>query len=261
MSKTLWGGAVGDSAAVLLPAFFALSGFLVMGSAVRVGSLSTFISYRALRILPALSTEVVLAAILIGPVTTSLPLSAYFSDPLFFRYFANIAGYITFLLPGVFLDNPLRTVNGSLWTIPPEISCYIFLALMLLSGGYRSKTTYIVLLVAMMAVNIRADATASAEVALATNSVLQYHLLLYFVIGNMAYLHRHAIPSHFLLFCAAPCSASFLSAFPSGPISPRFPSSIAPSFSERGAFRKFRFFPGATTLTASIFTPSRFNSL
>ena len=107
---------------MLLPAFFAVSGFLVMGSAVRTGSLSTFLSFRALRILPALSTEVAIGAILIGGIWTTLPAREYFLDPGFWRYFRNIVGNIIFYLPGVFKSNPTEIVNGSLWTIPPETS-------------------------------------------------------------------------------------------------------------------------------------------
>ena len=44
--------------ASILPIFFSLSGFLVAGSAVRSKSLKVFLSYRVLRIVPALSVEV-----------------------------------------------------------------------------------------------------------------------------------------------------------------------------------------------------------
>ena len=42
-----------------VPAFFALSGFLVMGSAVRTRATQTFLAYRALRIFPALFVELI----------------------------------------------------------------------------------------------------------------------------------------------------------------------------------------------------------
>src|SRR5271168_2704028 len=118
----------------IVPAFFALSGFLVTGSALRVRATSTFLMFRVLRILPALLVEVTLSALVLGPIFTTLPLRHYFSDPQFFRYFGNIVGWITFYLPGVFHDNIYPTVNGNLWTLPAELDCYLITGALLLTG-------------------------------------------------------------------------------------------------------------------------------
>ncbi|MBB3951167.1 acyltransferase family protein [Aureimonas jatrophae] len=123
-------------AALILPMFFALSGFLVAGSLVRSATLISFGGLRILRIVPALAVEVTLSALLLGPYFTALPLSEYFSSPIFYAYFLNIIGEIHFVLPGVFLDNPVpSTVNGQLWTIPYELKCYVILAALALFGA------------------------------------------------------------------------------------------------------------------------------
>jgi peptidoglycan/LPS O-acetylase OafA/YrhL len=117
----------------VVPAFFALSGFLVSGSLHRSKTTIGFLSLRALRIFPALSVESLLAMLVLGPLVTSFPLASYFSDPLFREYPLNIIGDIHYFLPGVFLDNPVpRVVNLQLWTIPAEMNCYLFLAAVLL---------------------------------------------------------------------------------------------------------------------------------
>lgn len=109
----------------LLPMFFALSGFLVTASLLRVPILN-FIGLRVLRIFPALVVEVVISALIFGPLLTTLPLGEYFSDPTFHAYFNNVYGNIHYYLPGVFADNPFSgAVNGSLWTVPFELECYI----------------------------------------------------------------------------------------------------------------------------------------
>ena len=77
----------------ILPMFFALSGFLVTASAMRL-TLPNFLVHRGARILPALITEITLSALLLGPLLTIYPLSQYFSDARFFRYFLNIFGLI-----------------------------------------------------------------------------------------------------------------------------------------------------------------------
>jgi peptidoglycan/LPS O-acetylase OafA/YrhL len=113
----------------ILPMFFALSGFLVAGSLERNRSLISFLGLRVLRLFPALLCEVTLSALLLGPVFTNLKLEEYFSDSQFRNYFWNLSGDIHYLLPGVFANNPLpRIVNGQLWTLPSELSCYCILA-------------------------------------------------------------------------------------------------------------------------------------
>ena len=57
-----------------VPMFFALSGFLVTGSAIRLGSVKKFLIFRLLRILPALCTEVSLSAVFLGLFFSNLTL-------------------------------------------------------------------------------------------------------------------------------------------------------------------------------------------
>ncbi len=115
---------------LIVPAFFALSGFLVASSLYR-NNLPSFLTLRSLRIFPALIVEVTISALILGPVLTQYTLSNYFSDPLFRSYFLNVIGYIHYYLPGLFLTNPYSgVVNAQLWTIPFELECYIIIAFM-----------------------------------------------------------------------------------------------------------------------------------
>jgi peptidoglycan/LPS O-acetylase OafA/YrhL len=70
----------------LVPMFFALSGFLVSASGQRL-SLKNFLINRGLRIVPALTVDVIVCALILGPLVTTVSLQQYFSDPQFFRYF------------------------------------------------------------------------------------------------------------------------------------------------------------------------------
>jgi peptidoglycan/LPS O-acetylase OafA/YrhL len=126
--------------ALILPSFFALSGFLVAGSLERSKNIVHFLSLRILRIFPALSAEVLLSALLVGPAVTSYALRDYFSDSLFFRYFFNIIGHVQFKLPGAFETNPLPLiVNGQLWTVPFELECYAALTAVALVGIVKKR--------------------------------------------------------------------------------------------------------------------------
>jgi peptidoglycan/LPS O-acetylase OafA/YrhL len=132
----LWRG----PAAALVPMFFALSGFLVAGSLERSRHLVTFFGLRALRIIPALTGEVVLSALVLGPLLTTYSLHLYFTDPRFFTYFCNIIGDIHYQLPGLFTGNPdTDATNAQLWTVPYELFFYIICAVIALIGIYKRR--------------------------------------------------------------------------------------------------------------------------
>lgn len=121
----------------ILPMFFALSGFLVAGSALRL-PLREYILNRSFRIMPALWVDIVFCALFLGPIFTSFSLAAYFSGREFFEYFLNFTGLIHYALPGTFLNNPYAgVVNGALWTVPYEIACYILMSAMIWTGMIR----------------------------------------------------------------------------------------------------------------------------
>lgn len=125
--------------------FFIISGFLVMGSIQRRSLKDYFIS-RALRIYPALALVVLLSAFALGPLFTSLSLADYLAHPATYSYLLNATGVTNrFDLPGVFTANPfVGSVNGSLWTIPLEMACYVMLAVLYAFGFVRPVHALIV---------------------------------------------------------------------------------------------------------------------
>jgi peptidoglycan/LPS O-acetylase OafA/YrhL len=146
LPQKLWSGPLRPFLLAILPMFFALSGFLVTGSAMRARSAKKFLVLRLLRLMPALMVEVTLSALVLGPILTTIPLQQYFSDRLFFSYFGNIVGHVQFFLPGVFTATPMAgVVNLNLWTLTPEYYCYAFMLLLMMSGALfdRLKITVI----------------------------------------------------------------------------------------------------------------------
>lgn len=135
----LWQKLLNPFAMMIVPMFFSLSGFLVSGSFERNKSLVTFMGLRVFRIMPALSVEVLLSALILGPLLTVLPLEAYYGSPVFHAYFWNLVGEIHYYLPGVFESNPVRQVNGQLWTVPYELVCYVVLAGFAVLGIYKIR--------------------------------------------------------------------------------------------------------------------------
>jgi peptidoglycan/LPS O-acetylase OafA/YrhL len=123
--------------------FFAISGFLIAMSWLRRPNLRGFAVRRGLRILPALAVTVVLCALALGPLVTSLSASSYFADPATPGYVIDnlvsvgTGGFghqIVLDLPGVFVSHPDHAVNVSLWTLPIEVRAYGLVALLGLVG-------------------------------------------------------------------------------------------------------------------------------
>jgi peptidoglycan/LPS O-acetylase OafA/YrhL len=191
----------------LVGAFFVLSGFLVAGSAFRTRDTRQFLSFRALRIAPALASEVLLSALVLGPLVTSVSLDAYFGDPTFFRYFGNIFGFVTYELPGVFNENPIPSlVNGNLWTLPPEFYCYLVLSALMASGVlFQRKSLFYVLLAVSIAVAATATFGWFAPTRMDTTRFAGWFLVYLFLVGVALWVYAEHVrlDRRLFLFCGA----------------------------------------------------------
>jgi hypothetical protein len=133
-----------------------------------------------------------------GFAVTSLSASAYINDPLFSSYFGSIVGRVRFVLPGVFVDNPIPSVvNVSLRTIPPEICCYVAMTLTILYRAYKNKYAMAVFTAIFVLVNMWLDITSQAPSGIVVSARM---LVVCFFIGSLAYLWGDFIPYDFRLF-------------------------------------------------------------
>ncbi|CAN5479902.1 acyltransferase [soil metagenome] len=109
--------------------FFSMSGYLVSQSWLRSERLGKFLTSRFLRIWPALAVVTLLEMFVLGPTVSSLDAATYFADSRTWRFLSNLCFSIRYDLPGVFVGNPHpNAVNGSTWSIPVEVKCYLVLA-------------------------------------------------------------------------------------------------------------------------------------
>lgn len=125
-----------------LYAFFAISGYLIAESFERSRTTWHFVAARVLRLYPALVVVLLLTVLLLGPWTTTLSLSDYYTDPSTATYVPrNLSlAFLQYDLPGVFTTNPNPgAINGSLWTLVHEVACYSGLAALAFLGVLRSK--------------------------------------------------------------------------------------------------------------------------
>jgi peptidoglycan/LPS O-acetylase OafA/YrhL len=208
--KAIWSGLPSIYMHAILPMFFALSGFLVAGSLERCPTLISFYGLRILRIVPALFVEVVMSALIFGPILSRLDMSAYFADIKFYTYFLNIVGDIHYFLPGVFTDNPIPfAVNYQLWTVPFELECYLALGALAVVGIMANRKLLLAVVIlgqALWGYEALKHSESGAQVG-ATGPLL----VLAFLTGVLFYLYRNEIKlKPYLLALACLASAGLM---------------------------------------------------
>ena len=129
--------------------FFTLSGFLVAGSLVKRG-VRDFAVARLLRLVPGLWVMLIVVTLALGALVGTHDFGRFLGEPQTWRFIARNASLLAadYRLPGVFEANPISAVNGSLWTIPQEVRCYIALGLIGAAGAMRSRRWLAVALIA-----------------------------------------------------------------------------------------------------------------
>lgn len=147
--------------AIAVSIFFAFSGYYVTMSLLRKGS-KEFIKNRLSRLLPELWLVVLLTVLVVGPIFTNLSLGEYLTNPGTWLYLLNAVLIPWHFLPGVFSNNIYGgTVNGSLWTLPVEFICYIYIfiveKLRLLNKKYLKYVYVASILVAAVAYLLAKD--------------------------------------------------------------------------------------------------------
>jgi peptidoglycan/LPS O-acetylase OafA/YrhL len=141
------------SGSLAVKAFFFLSGLVVTNSIIQSPRILEFTLSRFFRVFPALIICVLLSALVLGPLYTQLTIDQYFSNPNFKTYVLNnLTLKLHWELPGVFLTNPLRAVNGSLWTLPLEVACYVVLVALALIGLFRSRISSSIVIILIICV-------------------------------------------------------------------------------------------------------------
>ena len=184
--------------------FFSLSGYLVTKSWHADPHVLRFAARRALRIWPALAAAVIFAALVVGPLVTAIPLHVYFTHQMFLDYFSTLYLKVMYVLPGVFETNPhTLSVNGSLWTIPLEVRCYLVVAVLGLLGGMKRRSIFLLIAAASFTWYIYKN---SPDLRGAVH--FGRELSTYFVAGAVWYYFEGAWKKRPMLFLALVLSAA-----------------------------------------------------
>jgi len=119
--------------------FFAISGYLVTAS-IQQRSLSEFAVSRVLRLYPAVLVYLAISVFIIGPIASSVPVKTYLQAEPWNNFLNGWLWEWNYNLPYVFENSPRAgATNGSAWTLPVELRCYILVFLMGFVGLFDSR--------------------------------------------------------------------------------------------------------------------------
>lgn len=136
---------------VAVKIFFFLSGLVVANSLLAKKNIVQFAVARVFRVMPALIAVLGLWAFVFGPMLTALPLEEYFTSSAVYKYFFRGSLLsLRFTLPGVFTATANESINGSLWSIPFEMSAYFWLAALYALGVFRARTVAVLVFLVLL---------------------------------------------------------------------------------------------------------------
>jgi peptidoglycan/LPS O-acetylase OafA/YrhL len=117
--------------------FFLLSGYLIVQSWMSCPEVLEFLKKRVLRIYPAFIVATAISAFVVGPLAADP--AQYFSSFMPGEFTKALILLEIPKIPNVFSGTPYAIVNGSMWTIAYEFTCYLMVILLGLSGAVKKR--------------------------------------------------------------------------------------------------------------------------
>jgi peptidoglycan/LPS O-acetylase OafA/YrhL len=203
-----------DVSAMAVDGFFVLSGFLVAGSWLRLGSFRRYTWHRFLRIMPGFWVCLLVTAFVAAPVAAVLAGGSATSvlsgeEPAWRYVVANaLLPIVQFGIGGV--PDPLgggpADFDGALWTLAYEAFCYGVLALLGVVGVLRRRWLLVGVTVVVWLLGVAEHARLlPVDVPVFTNQELSRFLLM-FLLGAVAQVFAPRIVVHWALASAAALS-------------------------------------------------------
>jgi peptidoglycan/LPS O-acetylase OafA/YrhL len=181
--------------------FFFISGMLITQSYVQTRSAWRFALMRAIRIYPGAIFCLLLTALVLGPLATTLPPAAYLTSSDTYCYIRDNWSLTTILqawsptcntLPGVFEKNKYAgAINGSLWTLMPEAACYAYVMILGMLGCLNSRMRIVLTIAAILLVHAYSPKLVPFFSDDHYTDTLK--VAMFFLAGVLAYAYRDAI--------------------------------------------------------------------
>jgi len=189
-----------------VPGFFIISGFLIYMSYEKSTTLGDYYWKRLLRLAPAYIILIFISAIFLF-FASSADAEQYFSNSWLDYVFYNLLfmNFISPELPGVFSDNIIQAVNGSLWTLKIEVMFYILVPILYKVASKFSALLVMMLIFIMSVVYMKVMNGLYLETGSQIYHQLSYQLpgqMMYFVSGILAYLYYDFLKKNIRYFLA-----------------------------------------------------------
>ena len=197
-----WIGTKTTIGTVAVYGFFAISGFLIAGSAERNGT-GRYLWQRSLRIFPAFWVCLVVTAFGIGLLGWEAQLHQFHLHGTLTTYIHAPNGPIGFVTHNWFLHMGQRVIistlwNGSLWTLFYEFGCYLLLAALAVLGVLRRRALLLGLTIATWSVTAVVTSSPTLNAQFTRNHSLNAPdwlvLVPLFLTGSLLYCYRHRVP-------------------------------------------------------------------
>jgi peptidoglycan/LPS O-acetylase OafA/YrhL len=163
--------------------FFLLSGYLIMQSWDSQPEAWQFLKKRLLRIYPGFVIASLICAFIVGPLASNS------ADYFVLLQLPDLIGSIVSLqipaIPPVFQGQPYANINGAMWTISREFSCYLFVLAAGALGAFRIRHFCLSLTVAVF--------IAMVALKLKNVPVMDLRLASFFLSGACYYRYRSSI--------------------------------------------------------------------
>ncbi len=135
--------------------FFVISGYLITQSSISSPSWKSYFWKRISRLLPGLFVVLTLCVFVLGPIFSTLPIRDYFTSGETSKFLLSVFIYFkNYSLPGVFENNPVDAVNGSLWTLAYEFTLYVFVMIAGLTGLVKKRNILLLIWVLFLGIRI-----------------------------------------------------------------------------------------------------------
>ena len=181
--------------------FFGISGFLITQSWMRTKRVGDYAKKRILRIYPGWIVALLFCVFVVAPLLRpdhGLHLANRTTLDFFSQLVGHASGQLK-LLPGI--DGP---VNGSTWTIPFEMACYVAAAVLGLCGLLRRPLLVLALTLVILFCSLWWPPQSLAHVFQPTQTphipYYRWSFLVDFLLGGSFYLYRDRIPHSPWLF-------------------------------------------------------------
>lgn len=167
--------------------FFIISGYLIMKSWITKPNFSAFLLSRFLRIFPGFAVASLICALVVAPMYGS---TTYFNDFSTLKYIKSLATLHQPKIPEVFSGTYYPKINGSMWSISFEFSCYMLVLACGVIGLLRKRQIWAGISLIFVAMYIL-DRTGAFSLGEAARHV---RCGMAFSIGGCFYLFKDNIP-------------------------------------------------------------------